>query len=201
MTTRHGRRGGHGAFELCIAAGVLGRRVASRTKGQVGCSAIKARRELRGHTNTAPPFAVLPIARGEQFICPLLVRLFRLACPMPCRRSLPLHSPSRFPQIDFIAPPQRSTNSHSSTPLMFPALLWLEQAPATFLTVEIQVPVHGSENHTHLPEPHPFANTNPPHPYCFVLPFLHIPPSSTTGRPSHHYFPQASPVAYNLNIH
>src|SRR5271170_155858 len=70
-----------------IAAGVSGRRVASRTKGQVGCSAIKAcsspveSSEVTQRCPSILPFCPLRVA--EQFICPLLVRLSRLAWAMP----------------------------------------------------------------------------------------------------------------------
>jgi hypothetical protein len=136
-----------------------------------------------------------PFAHGEQFICPLLVRLSRPACPMPvvafCQKP-------RF--IRRVDSPKLSPLPHSRDQ-QIPQLLNADNVSALFGLNKL-LPAslysrnsgadHGSENHSTFQNPHPLPTLTYLNPYRFALPFFHIPPSSITSRPSHHCFPQAS---------
>jgi hypothetical protein len=146
--------------------------------GRLQCDKTPSRAESLQASHAAPPSAVCPLHMGEQFICPVLLRLSRPGL-VKCLSVACCHKPHsirlrRFPKISL----PHSQRSPPQRPL---------QALCPHSCPRNSGSGHGSENQ-HLLEP-PIHCQRPTYlnPYRSVLLFPpHFHPSPTAGRSSHH---------------
>jgi hypothetical protein len=180
-------------------------RLASRTKGQVGCAATKGLSnpvespEVKPRCPSILPFCLLHMASNSYVhclsVCP--------ARPVRCLSSLllpeaALHSPNRFPKLTPLPHSQRSTNPKLLNAVNVSALSGLNKLLPALLPLENSGSDHGSENHTIFQNPihyQPQSISLLSYPSSIFHPLLLPTDPHTTA------FPQASPVVYNLNTH